>query len=279
MKIIKNISLAILITLLVGCGSDTSIISDTKKIDGFWQDLDVDQMIEIKNSSIYSYQYNKEKVHNSGGECYSNYEIATIESNTTEAAILEYKYYNDYRFNYNGPIDIIREGDELKFLQKYEEGLYSKGEVVKHYEKIALSKSDIDMCNFANREGGIKDENRLEGLWKVPKDFKFEVSDQKVDYWLISENAHVRSLVYEEKKQCYITLSDIYGLSSYFFVSNVYNDGRLNLIYHIGGTPGTSSYRVVLASINDNILTFFGFDNNDIDSLEKADIGLIKLCN
>jgi len=281
MKIIKNISLVVLTVLLIGCGSDTSTISDTKKINGFWQDIEADEMIEIKDNNLYRYQYNKEKVHDAGGECYSSYKIATIESNATEPAILSYIYYQDSQFSYSGPINIIRQGSELKFLRKYNDEDGTKNEVVKHYEKISLSKSDIDMCNFADREGGIKDENRLKGLWKIPKDFKFEPSKENVDYWLISDNAIVSSLVYKEKKQCYTTVGKIYGMpySSYFFVSNVYNDGRLNLIYNIGGTPGTASYRVVLASINDDTLTFFGFDNNDTSNLKKVDKSSIKLCN
>ena len=276
MKIIKNISLVVLTVLLIGCGSNTSTTSDTKEINGFWQDIEADEMIEIKDNNLYRYQYNKEKVHDAGGECYSSYQIATIESNATEPAILKYLYYQD-RFKYTGSINIIKQKNELKFLKKYEEGPYSKNEVVNHYEKLELSDADIDMCNYADRTGGVTEKSQLKGLWKIANDFKFEPSNEKVEYWLISDNAQVRSLVYDQKKQCY---ASIYSpLYYYFFVPNVYNDGRFNLVYNVGTSPGTASYRVVLASINDDILTFFGFDNNDTSSLIKENDESIKLCN
>lgn len=270
MKNIKNLSLIILTTLLVSCGGN-STTSNTSNIDGFWQDVEQNEIIQIKDNSIYRYSYYGDEVHSAGGDCYSNYKMANIESSATEPYILEYIYYQD-RFLYSGPIKIITNENELKFLRKYSDEYNQKDEVVKHYEKIQLSDTDIKTCNFADRVGGITDISYLSGLWKIPNNFQFEPLEEDVEYWVIS-NGSVSSLIYNQTNQCYATGSN------YYFVSNIYNDGRFNLIYRTGTSPGNAFYRVVLASISNNILTLFGFDNDDISSLTKEDNSSIKLCN
>lgn len=272
MKNITNLSLVILITLLVGCGG-SSTTSSTSEINGFWQDLEQNEMVQIKNNSIYRYTYYKDKVHGAGGNCYSNYQIATIESNSTEPYILKYLYYNDARFSYSGPIKIVQNKNELKFLRKYSDEYNQEDEVVKDYERLQLSDDDVKICNFSDRVGGITNINQLEGLWKLPKDFQFEPSEEDVEYWLISNNANVSSLIYDYTSQCYAKLDN------YYFVYNIYNDGRLNLIYDIGTSPGHAISKVVLTSISNNILTFFGFHSNDINSLMREDNSSIELCN
>jgi len=279
MKIIKNLSLIILTTLFIGCGSgSSSIVSNSEEVDGFWQDLEYNQMIEIKNNSLYRYSYYKDMVHDTGGECYSRYNIANIESNATEPTILNYLYYQD-RFSYSGPIKIVMEENELKFLRKYGDEYNQANEVVNHYEKLPLSNADINICDFADRTGGITDKNQLAGLWKLPNDFKFEPSNEHVIYWLISSEAQVSSLIYNQNNQCYSTLNTNNSFSNYYFINNVNNDGRFNLVYNAGTSPGNANYEVLLASINDNILTFFGFYDNDVSSLTKEDEGSIRLCN
>jgi len=270
MKNIKNLSLIIFTILLVSCGG-SSTTSNTLNMDSFWLDIEQNEIIKIKDNSIYRYIYYEDEVHGAGGNCYSHYKMANIESNATEPYILRYIYYGD-RFLYSGPIKIIKNENELKFLRKYSDEYNQKDEVVKHYEKVQLSDANVKICNFADRVGGITDTTQLEGLWKIPNDFQFEPSEKNVEYWMISSNANVSSLIYNQTNQCYATISN------YYFVQNINNDGRLNLIYNTSTSPGHAYYRVVLASIENNILTLFGFNSDDINTLTKENNSSIELC-
>jgi len=276
MKNIKILLLGILTIFLISCGSNNSTTSNTAEIDGFWQDLDEDKLTLFQNNSMYTYTYYKDKVHGAGGDCYSRYKRAVIESNATEPTILNYTYYDD-RFSYSGPINIVLKDNELKFLIKYDYGVYRKNEVIKQYEKMNLSESDIDMCNFADRLGGITDKGKMAALWKLQQNFKFEPYTENVEYWLISDTGSVTSLIYNQQSACY---GDAHPepLFTYFFVNNIYKDGRLNLIYSVGTAPGLGVYTTVLASIVDNMLTLYRFDNNDISNAIKVDRESIKMC-